>query len=298
MGEIVALAVSFCWSLNSIQFTLAGKRVGSRVVNRTRLILAVVFLSLVHLVVYGTLWPTQAEAFRWGWLGLSGTIGLVLGDGSLFYSFLLIGPRRAMMMMTLVPVISTLAAWGLLGETLLPLEIVAVLITGAGITGVVSERGQPSKASLARDRKQHILGLLFALGGALGQALGLVAAKRGLVGDFPALSATLIRMMVATVVIWTLALIRGQTGETVEALKDRKTSLYLVTGAIFGPFIGVWLSLMAVRMAPVGLASTLMSLSPIVLIPFDHWLFGERVTPRSIGGTVVALAGAGMIFLT
>lgn len=298
MGEIVALAVSFCWSLNSIQFTLAGRRVGSGVVNRTRLMLAVVFLSLVHLMVYGTPWPVHAEAFRWGWLGLSGTIGLVLGDGSLFYSFLLIGPRRAMVVMTLVPVISTLAAWGLLGEMLLPLEIVAVLTTVAGIAAVVSERGQAPKAAVEDDRKQHVLGLLFALGGALGQALGLVAAKRGLVGDFPALSATLMRMMVATAVIWSLALVRRQAGETIQALKDKKTSLYLVTGAIFGPFIGVWLSLMAVRMAPVGLASTLMSLSPIILIPFDHWLFDERVTPRSIGGTVIALIGAGMIFLT
>ncbi len=45
MGEIAALLTSCCWSLTSLQFTLAGQRVGSEIVNRTRLILAVAFLS-------------------------------------------------------------------------------------------------------------------------------------------------------------------------------------------------------------------------------------------------------------
>ena len=134
MGEIAALATSFCWSLNSIQFTFAGRRVGSRVVNRVRLGFAVVFLSLSHLALYGTLLPAEAEFQRWAWLGLSGTIGLIIGDGSLFQAFLLIGPRRSMMLMTLVPVISTLAAWVLLGEILLPVEILAILITVSGLS--------------------------------------------------------------------------------------------------------------------------------------------------------------------
>lgn len=301
MGEIAALATSLCWSLNSIQFTFAGQRVGSRVVNRVRIALALVFLSLTHLVLYGSPWPAQAELYRWGWLGLSGTIGLILGDGSLFHAFLLIGPRRSMVLMTLVPVISTVAAWFLLGETLLPLEVLAILVTVGGIAFVVSERrtepplenGDPEKS--ARDQ---VLGVLLGMGGATGQALGLVAAKRGLVGDFPALSATVIRLLVAAAVIWLSALFRGQIRPTWEALKDKRARLWLIGGAFVGPFIGVWLSLVAVRRAPVGIASTLMGLSPLVLIPFDHWVLGETITARSVAGTLVALTGAGVIFLT
>jgi drug/metabolite transporter (DMT)-like permease len=142
LGEIAALATSFCWSFTSIQFTLAGQRIGSVVVNRARLVLAVLYLSLAHLLLQGELWPIHAEPFRWGWLGLSGTIGLVLGDSCLFQAFLLIGTRRAMLLMTLVPVISTLVAWGWLGETLHPVEMGAVLLTVSGIAWVVSERQQ------------------------------------------------------------------------------------------------------------------------------------------------------------
>jgi drug/metabolite transporter (DMT)-like permease len=297
MGEIAALATSFCWSFTSIQFTLAGQRIGSRVVNRTRLVLAVLYLSLAHLLLQGELWPIHAEPFRWGWLGLSGTIGLVLGDGCLLQAFLLIGTRRAMLSMTLVPVISTLLAWSWLGEILHPAEMGAVLLTVGSIAWVVSERRQTQGVSV-ESKRQYALGLLLSLGGALGQALGLVTAKRGLVGDFPSLSATLIRMVVAMGVIWLLTLARGQVAATWQALRDKKAQLFTAVGALTGPFVGVWFSMVAVQHAHVGIASTLMGLSPIILIPLGHWIFHEQISPRSVAGTVVALAGAAIIFLT
>jgi len=297
MGEIAALATSFCWSFTSIQFTLAGQRIGSGVVNRARLVLAMLYLSLAHLLLQGELWPIYAEPFRWGWLGLSGTIGLVLGDSCLFQAFLLIGTRRAMLLMTLVPVISTLLAWGWLGETLHPVEMGAVLLTVGGIAWVVSER-QPTQGASVESKGQYALGVLLGLGGALGQALGLVTAKQGLVGDFPSLSATLIRMMVATAVIWLLTLARGQVGATWPTLRDRKARLFIAGGALTGPFIGVWFSMMAVQHTHVGIASTLMALSPIILIPLGRWIFREQISPRSVAGTVVALAGATIIFMT
>jgi drug/metabolite transporter (DMT)-like permease len=297
MGEIAALATSFCWSLTSIQFTLAGQRIGSEVVNRTRLVLAVLYLSLAHLLLYGELWPIHAEPFRWSWLGLSGTIGLVLGDSCLFQAFLLIGTRRAMLVMTLVPVISTLLAWGWLGETLQLAEMGAVLLTMGGIAWVVSER-QPAQGTSVESKRQYALGVLLGLGGALGQALGLITAKQGLIGDFPSLSATLIRMVVATGVIWLLTLARGKVGATWPALRDRKARLFIASGALTGPFIGVWLSMVAVQHAHVGIASTLMALSPIMVIPLAHWVFREQISPRAVAGTVIALAGAATIFLT
>jgi drug/metabolite transporter (DMT)-like permease len=297
MGEIAALAVSFCWSFTSIQFTLAGQRIGSEVVNRTRLVLAVLYLSLAHLLLQGELWPIHAEPFRWGWLGLSGTIGLVLGDACLFQAFVLIGTRRAVLATTLVPVISTLLAWGWLGEALQLAEIGAVLLTVGGIAWVVSER-QQGQETPAEDKRHYALGVLLSLGGALGQALGLVISKQGLAGDFPSLSAALIRMVVATGVIWLLTLARGQVGATWHALGDKKARLFIAGGALTGPFIGVWLSMVGVQRAHVGIASTLMSLSPIIVIPLVRWIFREKISPRAMAGTVVALAGATIIFLT
>lgn len=297
MGELAAFATSICWSLTSVQFTLAGRRIGSIVVNRVRLVMAVVLLSLAHLVLYGRLWPLDAELFRWGWLGLSGTIGLVIGDTCLFQAFVLIGPRRAMLIMTSVPVISTLLAWVWLGEALNPIEIAAILLTVGGIAWVVAER-QPEGSAPAESRRAYALGILLGLGGAVGQALGLVTAKQGLAGDFPSLSAALIRMMIASVAIWLVTLIQRQAGPTLHSLRDRRAIGLLVLGTLTGPFAGVWLSMAAVQNTAVGIASTLMALSPIMLIPVERWVFDERISPRAVIGTVIALAGSAMIFLT
>jgi len=299
MGEIAAVATSFFWSLTSIQFTLAGQRVGSVVVNRVRLVLAALYLSLAHLLLQGELWPIHAESFRWGWLGLSGTLGLVLGDASLFQAFLIIGPRRAMVLMTLAPVIGAVAAWVWLGEALHPAEVAAILLTVSGVAWVVSERGpNRTPGAAATDTRQYALGVLLGLGGATGQALGLVTSKHGLSGDFPPLSATLIRMLVATTVIWSLTLVRGQGSTTVHALGDKKARRFIAGGALTGPFVGVWLSLVAVQRTHVGIASTLMALSPLIMIPLEHWIFKEQVSLRTIAGTIVALAGVAIIFLT
>ena len=96
MGELAALFTSVAWSFTSLQFTLAGRRVGSAVVNRTRLLIAFIFLSLTHLLLTGALWPQSAAPARWFWLGISGIIGLVLGDACLFQSYVLIGPRLSL----------------------------------------------------------------------------------------------------------------------------------------------------------------------------------------------------------
>lgn len=305
MGELAALATSFFWSVTSIQFTLAGRRVGSPVVNRVRLVLAVVYLSVAHLLFTGRIWPLDAELFRWGWLGLSGVVGLVLGDASLFQGFVLIGPRRSMLLMTLVPVITTVIAWFWLGETLRLVELGAVMLTVGGVAWVVSERRlatpQPAAGAIFPgdlDRRTYVLGVLLGLGGALGQALGLVLSKQGLAGDFLPLSATVMRMLVASVVIWLLAAVQGQVGTTRVALQDSRARLFILGGAFTGPFLGVWSSMIAVQNTPVGLASTLMALAPIMLIPLTRWVFKEETSARAIAGTVVALTGAALIFLS
>jgi drug/metabolite transporter (DMT)-like permease len=140
---------------------------------------------------------------------------------------------------------------------------------------------------------------LLAFGGAVGQALGLLLSKQGLEGGFPALSATLIRMLVAAGSIWLLALLRGQASATVNTLQYDRRALALIAGGAFtGPFLGVWNSMVAVQNTSVGIASTLMALSPVMLIPLTRFFFGEPITGRAVTGTLVALAGTALIFLT
>ncbi len=296
LGPLAALGTSFCWSFTSTFFTLAGRRVGSMVVNRARLVLAVIFLMLTHWALLGAIFPWNASPERWFWLGLSGVLGLVIGDALLFQSFVWLGPRLSMLIMSLVPVISTLFAWALLGERLTAWQITAIFITVGGVASVIlDQRG--NNAAIVQG-KAYLIGVLFGLGGAVGQATGLIAAKKGLVGDFSALSGTLIRMFVAMVALWAVTLLMRQAQETLRKLKeDRQALKYLFGGAFFGPFLGVYLSLVAVQATQVGIASTLMSLPPVFLLPISHFVFGERIGTRAIAGTLVAIAGVAMLLL-
>ena len=296
MGAAAALFTAFCWSFTSIFFAAAGKRVGSVIVNRMRLLLAVILLSITHLITQGSLVPLDAEPQRWLWLGLSGFVGLVLGDALLFQAFVQIGARLSMLMMASVPVISTLLAWVFLGERLSLIEIGGIALTVTGISIVVLERGNggPSQA----DRRHYLIGVLLGLGGALGQAVGLVLAKQGLAGSYPALSGVLIRIIVAVSVLWLAALVTRQAGATINKVRQTPEAFRpIVFGTIVGPYLGVWASLVAVQLTFVGIASTLMATTPIIMLPLARWLYKENISRRAIAGTLLSVAGVSILFL-
>ncbi|MCK5921288.1 MAG: DMT family transporter, partial [Methylococcales bacterium] len=139
IGEAAALATAFCWSFTSIFFSRSGRRVGSVVVNRTRLVLAIFFLATMHRILLGVWFPTSAEPWRWGWLAASSIVGLVLGDAALFAAFAMIGAQLSMLMMAGVPLMSALLAWLVFGEKMASAELVGALITVAAIGWVVTE---------------------------------------------------------------------------------------------------------------------------------------------------------------
>ncbi len=270
MGEIAALVTAFCWALSSILFSSASSSIGSMNVNRIRLILAVIFISLTNLILTGHLIPLQASPASWFWLGLSGIVGLVIGDTLLYQSYVMIGIRIGTLVMASVPVISTLIAWIFLAERLSIFKLAGILITVIGIAVVVLERRQNGGDHY--DTRRFILGLLSGLGGSIGQAVGLVLAKQGLTPNLPSYSGVVIRMLTATVVLWLLTILTGRVKQTFQkAAADREVLTSILGGSIVGPFIGVWLSLIAIRATYVGIASTLMALTPFILLPVMKW---------------------------
>jgi drug/metabolite transporter (DMT)-like permease len=297
LGELAALGAATMWSLSSIFFTIGGKRIGSVTVNRVRLALAVLFVGTAHWLLLGVPFPAGAEPYRYLWLALSAVIGLVIGDSLLFQAYVLIGPRLGVLLLSLAPIYSTLLAWVLLGETLSLLEIGAIALALGGIAWVVLEHGRGEDGHRI-PRGDYVRGILFGAGAGFCQAAGLVTAKRGLVGDFPALSGVMVRMTVAMSVMWLLAAFRRDIGRTVRAaLDDRTAARAILGGTVLGPFVGVWLSLIAVQSARVGIASTLMAMTPVISLPVVHWFYHERVSRRAVVGTLVAMAGVAAMFL-
>ena len=293
-GELAALATAICWAFGSTMFTVSGSRIGSANVNRGRLVVAAMLLSLSHLVVNGNLVPVEASPARWLWLGLSGIVGFIIGDGMLFEAFVLIGPRLSMLLMSLVPIMSALLAWIFLGESLRFVEMSAIAITVGGITWVVADK---SKGNQNTHRRKLLVGIAFGIGGALGQTLGLVLSKKGLEGGFSALSGNVIRVVCAALILWLITIAGGKMPGTLNSYRDKKAFLTLSAGSFFGPFIGVWLSLISIKYAKLGIATTLMSLTPIFLIPITKIAFGEKITVGAVLGTAIACAGVIILLL-
>lgn len=297
LGQTAALGTALCWAFTSTFFTIAGRRVGSHVVNLVRLLLALLTLLVIHRLLYGAWLPLDAAPYRWGWLLLSGLIGLTLGDAALFQAFVMLGPRLSMLIFSLVPITTTVLAWASLGETLAWNELLAVPVTVAGVGWVVLERNTSNNGAQPGTR-EFALGVVFAMLGMLGQALGLITSRLGLDGDFSPLSATLMRTISATTALWLVPLFTGKLAETAKAvIDDRRALLFILAGTSVGPLLGVFLSLVAVQNAPVGIASTLMALTPIMVIPVVWVAFKERVSSRALGGTLLAVAGVALIFL-
>jgi drug/metabolite transporter (DMT)-like permease len=293
-GELAALSTALCWAFGSTFFTLGGSRIGSANVNRARLVVAAIFLSSMHFLLTGNPLPIDATQERWLWLGFSGIVGFIIGDGMLFEAFIIVGPRLSMLLMALVPIISAILAWLFLGESLNALEIFAIVITVSGIFWVVADK---KKESTHIPGKKLVLGVALGFGGALGQTFGLILSKKGLEGGYPALSGNLIRVLSAMIVLWLITLLSGKAREALQSYKDKKAFWALTAGSFFGPFIGVWLSLISIKYARLGIATTLMSLTPIFLIPITRIVFKERVTVGAIIGTVVAVAGVAILLL-
>jgi len=235
----------------------------------------------------GAPWPQGAPPARLLDLALSGVVGLVIGDTLLFQSFVWLGPRLAMLLMALAPPMSALIAWLVLGEQMSTIAIGGMLLTLLGITWVVLERrpGAPDIPS-----RRRALGILLAIGAAAGQAGGAVLAKRGMLVLDP-LSATLVRMASATCVLVLAALVSGQFSRMLPRFRRPRFLAFVLSASFLGPYLGVWFSLVSLKLTETGVALTLMAMSPIFIIPLSARVFGERPTARTVIGTVIAVLG-------
>jgi drug/metabolite transporter (DMT)-like permease len=300
IGEVAALLTAMCFSISSIFFTNASRKFGPVVSNRLRLIVAIFLLGVTHWIAFGTPIPLNAEPERWLWLGASGIVGLAIGDLFLFQAYITLGPRLGLLFLSLSPALATILAWLILGETLSAGNILGILLTLIGITWVVLESNPNGKSPIINSslhQRSYNKGIIAGLIAAAGQALGVVLAKNGLSNNFPALSGNVIRMVMAFLALWFVTIIQKQVVATVQQATHHKLGLlYILGGSIFGPLIGVSLSLFAIQSTEIGIASTIIALPPIFLLPVGHYWFKEHITRQAVLGTVVAIGGVGLLF--
>ncbi len=297
-GEIAALLTALSWTVTSMSFESAGKKVGSLAVNLIRLVIAFILYSVFSWITRGTLFPFDAGRERILWLSLSGLVGFVIGDLFLFQAFVVVGARISMLIMALSPPITALAGWLMLGEMLTPMNWVGMIVTMTGISIVILKRQNSTDPESKRKKIKaaySIPGISLAFGGAIGQGVGLVISKKGM-GDFDAFASAQIRVLTGIIGFAILFVFMKRYSRVWAALKNRAAMKRIWLGAFFGPFLGVSFSLLAVQHTQAGIAATIMAIVPVLIIPPAIILFREKVNWKEIFGAIVTVAGVAVFF--
>ena len=307
LGEIISLIVAVSWTVTALFADKASHRLGSMTANVLRLSMAIVFLGLLLWVTVGHPYPVYASRQAWWWLALSALVGYVFGDWCLFNCYLSIGARFGQLFMTLAPPMAAIAGWAILGETLNWKSMLAMAVTLSGIAISILSRGDGMRVKLTLPFK----GVLLGLGAGLGQGVGLVLSKVGLQhyadaipADAPALmsqmlpfASTMIRAVVGAAGFLALMALQKDLPRLRSAVHDRVGMRYALIMTLFGPVLGVSLSLMAVQYTNAGIASTLMALTPVfILFPYA-FIYKQRIKLREILGVLVSMTGVALFFL-
>lgn len=296
-GEFAALGVAVLGASTSVMMAAAGRRAGTFAANFARLLVSLVSLLGIHFLLFRNLFPTGLEPGKTMFLAASGLLGLALGDALLLWSMSILGPRVALLMMSLSPLFATVLAWVTLGQALPLSKIACIGMNLAGIAIVIRDRwvpgGQPSHGDGSSPK-----GVLLGIGAALGDAVGMVFSRVGMEPGLHVVSANLVRVGAAVVGTAFLLVILARHGRAGRFLPGRGTFALVAGGAVTGPVFGVLLALYAISNAPLGVAATLMSLAPILMLPISVLFFRERVSFMSAAGTLLATVGTCSLFLT
>jgi len=297
LGEFAALVTALCWTGTAIAFEFAGKRIGSFTMNFLRLILAFLFYAVYSLWVHGSFFPLNFPAESWMWLILSGLVGFVLGDWLLFQAYVDIGARISLVIMSLWPAMAAFLAWIFLGERMSFPDLLGLILVTAGIAMViVSGKDFRKDKNGVRKKAIPVLGILMALGGAFGQAGGMVLSKVGM-QDHDPFSSSYIRVIAATLGFGVLFTVTGRWKRLRAALSDSRAMTATTVGAFIGPFLGVSFSLLAIQHTSTGVASSIMAVNPVLIIPLSVAFFHESVTWREVFGAIIAVGGVILFFL-
>jgi drug/metabolite transporter (DMT)-like permease len=292
-GEIAALITAIFWTITAIAFERASLKVGSLSVNIIRLFLGFLFLSIFTLFYRGSFFPMDATNQAWFWLILSGFIGFLFGDLFLFKSYTIIGSRFAMLVMTLVPPITALSGRIILGEKLSLMSYLGMFLTIIGISIAIFNRNkEDGKITL----KLSVKGLIFAFFGALGQALGLVISKLGM-KDYDPFAATQIRIMAGIIGFVILVSFMKRWKQVFSAMSNKHGMAGITIGSFFGPFLGVSFSLLAIKYTQTGIASTIMALVPILIIPPAVLIYKQKITWFELLGVLISFSGVTILFI-
>ncbi len=294
IGEIAALSAALTFTITSVFYTFARRKVSAITSMAMSLPIAWLMILGIHRLTFGEFFPADAPLDRWFFLSASGVFAYVVASYFLLNAYQHIGPRLTMLIGSFAPVLGALLAWVFLGQTLALSATIGIAAVLFGIVWVVAERSGTSGGGFEPNLRR---GLIYACLATSMQATAFVLASRGVMGGFPPFSASVIRITAGVIALWVLVAFRGNLRSTATIFNhDGRLFLQLAGAGLAGPLAAGSLLLLALQYVPVGIATTLSNTSAIILIPVAYFVFKERITLRAIVGTLITIIGIAILF--
>lgn len=290
LGETACLAAAFLWAIALTLFRRPIAAHGPWVVNLAKSLIATAFFGATLWI--GGAWPglLQAPGRAVVLIALSGLVGLSLGDTAIFAAVHRLGVHRTLLLQTMGPIFTALLSMGFYGERLTLQQLAGAGVILVGVAVVVAPGRSADSTPL------DVLGLGFAVLAALGQAGGIVLVKDGMTSVAP-LAAAFVRIGSATVALVLFMAAAGLLRKFFPVLGSRSALVQLAGPALLGSYVAVFFMMIGIVLAPASIAATLLATTPIWSLFLDARQTGTRITPRSLGGTALAVAGVAMLTL-
>jgi drug/metabolite transporter (DMT)-like permease len=296
LGEFCALGTAFFWTLCSLAWTTAGKRVGAMAVCFIRLVLATTLLMIYCKIFLGSWLPLGASFEIWAILLVSGFLGFFVSDLCIFKAFLVIGPRLTLLLQSLTPPTVAIIAKFYLDEPLGLKNWLGMALTISGVVWVVLERPESPKET--HHRKDFFQGIFLAAFAALLGAISQVLSKQAIqIDNLDPFAISLMRILGGLAFFPLLLTFAGRWRQIGHAVSNHRAMPIILLGTFAGPIIGVALNMKSLGLCSTGVVATLSNTTPLIILPFVILLYKEKVSPRAAIGAIISVIGVALLML-
>ncbi len=289
IGPAAALIAAFLWTCSSMIWGMIN--LPALTLNVCKNWIGVTLFGIqLAIVSFGFgLVEISADWQAWGWLGLSGLIGIVIGDTMYFRSLQILGPRRALVLACLGPFFAAVLGLMFLQQMMGYLVVLGVGLTMSGVLVVVMDRkAKQEEPGLMPGKIQA--GIAFGVLAAACQAGGGLFSIKGMASCSP-LEAAAIRLFVSAIATSLWILSRQKYRQAFKQAIKIEHLRYVVPATMLGTWLGIWFCQMAYKNNDLAIAQTLLSTCPLFAIPVMWILYRQRINRLAFCGTVVAIFG-------
>ncbi|MDE8604280.1 DMT family transporter [Marinomonas sp. RSW2] len=298
LAELSGLVAALCWTISSLMAPGLIQRFGTMRFNTMRIMIASAILLLICLVTQrfnASLWQ-HADLIM-----LSGVLGIFLGDTMLFTAVHRLGPRRTGVIFATNAPMSILLGWLFLNEHLSLNQLFACGLVLSGVVIAILFGKRHSLHAWEQTKGKLSIGILMALGGALGQASGALLSKPALLDGADPIAVSALRVTTGAVALMLAygLFYRHRQPEHAIAFSQltRQDFIGITALATIGMVIGMSVLVWGVGNANVGIVTTLSAVVPVLILPGLWITTSQRPTFGAWLGAILVVTGAALIIL-